>query len=69
MADRPAGKGLGECPNPSNLRANMATPCGCREHCAVCGQLKHTGVHMHLLGEKPGNPPYGHEFAPKQEQP
>lgn len=57
---RPAGKGVGRCPSP------MAHGrCGCHVACKVCGHPLHSAIHMHVYGEKIGDPPYGHEFAPK----
>jgi hypothetical protein len=26
----------------------------------------HTAVHMHIKGEKPGDPPFDHEFKPRE---
>ena len=57
-----AGHGVGPCPNP--VYWGRASHCGCGLKCSVCGALLHTGVHMHLLGQRPGDPPFGHEFQP-----
>lgn len=50
--------GLGYCPNPERN-----DKCGCRERCAICGNPKHSAVHMHLHGQ-PNSPPYDHAFSP-----
>ena len=55
---RPYGAGVeAECPTPTGRGK-----CGCEGVCVICGHKKHVGVHMHCLGEKPGDPPFGHEF-------
>jgi len=58
---RPSGQGLGECPNKFYTYYGT-THCGCKDPCIICGCAKHTGIHMHCLDEKPGDPPFGHEF-------
>lgn len=62
---RPPGAGLGPCPFPSwSLGRRSTLVCGCAQRCKVCGFPKHTAVHMHVMGESPGDPPYDHEFVP-----
>lgn len=65
MRERPKGKGLGNCPTPMYHTRSKQPACGCAAPlCMVCGHRKHTGVHMHCYGEKPGDPPWGHEYRP-----
>lgn len=62
LAKRP-GYGLGECPTPIK---RFGWVCGCFSSCEICGHAKHTAVHMHALGGKPGDPPFDHEFLPRR---
>jgi hypothetical protein len=64
MKPRPAGKGLGRCPYPSEWGGRPR--CGCNDPCAACGYPKHSGVHMHCYGEKEGDPPFDHEYVSKR---
>ena len=66
MSIRPEGKGLGDCPRLRYPQArSTAKQCACdAPRCAVCGNRKHVALHMHCYGEKPGDPPYGHEYKP-----
>lgn len=52
--------GLGPCDNPKVWGDHWI--CGCAGVCATCGNKKHTGVHMHCAGGKPGDRPWGHVF-------
>ena len=60
MRERPKGKGLGPCPAPYRRRG---IHCGCdAPNCVICGWPKHAAVHRHCYGEKPGDPPFDHEY-------
>ncbi len=57
----PKGVGLGPCPEPMFWGKTPVCRCG---PCRVCGNPKHSAVHMHKAGDKPGDLPYDHEFVP-----
>lgn len=65
---RPEGKGLGPCPHPRLWTSRSSIPqCGCdAPKCAVCGHRMHVSLHMHALGESPGDPPFHHEYKPQE---
>lgn len=56
--------GVGECPEAWRGLHKRGIQCWCKKSCAVCGNPKHSAIHMFCRGQGPSGPPYGHAYVP-----